>query len=215
MDVVTSIINFIRVASLQHRFSKHCWKTPKIKQSISSCMQKSNGSAELPGANGELFCQPIHHEATDTTTAIARIIASEVENLELEITKHQAQLVGLSTGLKIPRGRGSRFVTLHTGSARGFVKGSKLVYLAKKRSGDYHDEMDSTRWFGASLEPKRHIASNNISFLTKEMSSLIDNAFTQISEENWASYERHTQKVEEEMWKDDELKMMWNHSLSG
>ncbi|KAG8238012.1 hypothetical protein J437_LFUL015290 [Ladona fulva] len=39
----------------------------------------------LPGAIGELFCQPIHHEATETATAIARIISSEVENLELEI----------------------------------------------------------------------------------------------------------------------------------
>ncbi|KAG8212783.1 hypothetical protein J437_LFUL019749 [Ladona fulva] len=142
--------------------SKHCWKTPKIKQSISSYMQKFDGSAEvnalmqsnpekfskhieklsdslwlrdlasiaditeklnilnldlqgkdkdlaqmmgsgsndgicesfqsqtdimdsLPGAIGELYCQPIHHEATETSTAIARIIASDVENLELEI----------------------------------------------------------------------------------------------------------------------------------
>ncbi|KAG8239702.1 hypothetical protein J437_LFUL019393 [Ladona fulva] len=49
--------------------------------------------------------------------------------------KHQAQLAGLSTGLKIPRGRGPRFVILHAGSARGFVEGAKMVYLANKGQG--------------------------------------------------------------------------------
>ncbi|KAG8236786.1 hypothetical protein J437_LFUL018217, partial [Ladona fulva] len=40
---------------------------------------------QLPRASGELFCQPIHHEETENATAIASIISSEVENLELEI----------------------------------------------------------------------------------------------------------------------------------
>ncbi|KAG8238291.1 hypothetical protein J437_LFUL017046 [Ladona fulva] len=222
----------------------------------------------------------------ETWVNAGHTVSKELKDVNIK-TKHQAQLAGFSTGLKIPRGRGPRFVILHAGSARGFVDGAKLVYLAKKRLGDYHDEIDSTRfeeWFKSQLIPnigegsvivmdnatyhrrkpeqistssntkldmetwlkskdiaypersfkiellrivnsvrekytsyevdelakernivvcrsppyhcelnaiemvwsqlKRHIASNNVSFLTKEMPSLIDNAFTQISKES-------------------------------
>ncbi|KAG8239080.1 hypothetical protein J437_LFUL018304 [Ladona fulva] len=58
-------------------------KAFKAKLTLWMCQMRSKSL--LPGASGDYFCQPIYHKATETTTAIARIIASEVENLELEI----------------------------------------------------------------------------------------------------------------------------------
>ncbi|KAG8234997.1 hypothetical protein J437_LFUL013877 [Ladona fulva] len=46
MDVVTAIINFIRVAPLQHRLFKALLEDSGDK-TVSSCMQKSDGSAEV------------------------------------------------------------------------------------------------------------------------------------------------------------------------
>ncbi len=69
-------------------------------------------------------------------------------------TPKDAFLAGLSTGLKGPTARGPRFVLLHAGGKMGFIEGAKHVFLAKKNSGDYHDEMDSARferWFKEQL----------------------------------------------------------------
>ncbi|KAG8238540.1 hypothetical protein J437_LFUL018354 [Ladona fulva] len=65
-------------------------------------------------------------------------------------------LEGLSTGLKRQIGKGLRFVILSAGSDQGFVESARLVYPAKKNTGDYHDEMDSRRfeeWFKSQLLP--------------------------------------------------------------
>ncbi|KAG8227918.1 hypothetical protein J437_LFUL011846 [Ladona fulva] len=65
-------------------------------------------------------------------------------------------LEGLSTGLKRPTGRAPRFVILSAGNDQGFVENARLVYPAKKNTGDYHDEMDSRRfeeWFKSQLLP--------------------------------------------------------------
>ncbi|KAG8239745.1 hypothetical protein J437_LFUL017385 [Ladona fulva] len=51
----------------------------------------------------------------------------------------------LSTGLKRTTGRGPRFVILSARSDQGFVENARLVYPAKKNTGDYHDEMDSSK----------------------------------------------------------------------
>ncbi|KAG8228848.1 hypothetical protein J437_LFUL008344 [Ladona fulva] len=107
-------------------------------------------------------------------------------------TKHQAQLAGLSTGLKIPRGRGLRFVILHAGSARGFVKGAKLVYLAKKRSGDYHDEMVSRQieeWFKSQLLPNiaegSIIVMDNATYHSMNREQIPTSSNNKLDMENW------------------------------
>jgi hypothetical protein len=50
-------------------------------------------------------------------------------------------LTGLTTGLKHPTARGPRFVIVHAGGKNGFINDAKLVFLAKKNSADYHDEI--------------------------------------------------------------------------
>lgn len=223
-------------------------------------------------------------------------------------TPKQAALAGLSTGLKAPTARGPRFVIVHAGGNHGFVPNAKLVFLAKKNSADYHDEMDSDRfeeWFKTQLLPnveegtvvvldnasyhsrkqekvptssstkaemqswltskdieypdkslkiellqiinsvrenytryevdevgkvnnvtvcrlppyhcelnpiemvwsqlKRHVAKHNVDFKVSKMQELINNAFTSITSGDWQNYCRHVEKVEDEMWRADEL----------
>jgi hypothetical protein len=65
-------------------------------------------------------------------------------------TPKDAFLAGLTTGLKHPTARGPRFVIVHAGGKKGFIKN------AKGNSADYHDEMDSKRfekWFQVQLLP--------------------------------------------------------------
>lgn len=223
-------------------------------------------------------------------------------------TPKQAALEGLSTGLKAPTARGPRFVIVHAGGDHGFVPNAKLVFLAKKKSADYHDEMSSDRfeeWFKTQLIPnveegtviamdnasyhsrkqekiptssstkaemhswltskgieypdkslkvellqiintvrqkytryevdevgkvnnvtvcrlppyhcelnpiemvwsqlKRHVATHNVDFKASKMQELINSAFESISSKDWENYCRHVQKVEDEMWRADEL----------
>ncbi|KAG8229932.1 hypothetical protein J437_LFUL009189 [Ladona fulva] len=53
--------------------------------------------------------------------------------------------------------KGPRFIILSAGSDQGFVENARLVYLAKENTGDYHDEIDSSRrfeeWFKSQLLP--------------------------------------------------------------
>lgn len=60
---------------------------------------------------------------------------------------------------------------LHAGSEKGFVEGARLVFRAKKASGDYHAEMDGNRfekWFLEQLlpniEPGSVIVMDNASY---------------------------------------------------
>lgn len=220
----------------------------------------------------------------------------------------QAFNEGLTTGIKPPTSRGPRYVLLHAGSKNGFVKGAEMTFLAKKSSGDYHEEMDGPlfeKWFREQLIPnipqktvvvmdnasyhsrkqekipnnswtkpniknwltekdfyfeddylkdelldvvntfrgefdkyiidevakeaniillrlppyhcelnpielvwsdvKRYIAKNNIDFKKDSVKNLISEAYSQVSSEKWNSYVSHTVKVEEEMWKTDNL----------
>jgi hypothetical protein len=37
-------------------------------------------------------------------------------------------------------------VIVHAGGKNGFIKNAKLVFLAKRSSSDYHDEMNGKRF---------------------------------------------------------------------
>lgn len=66
----------------------------------------------------------------------------------------EAFLSGLSTGLKAPSGKGSRFIIMHTGSNDGFVSNACEMFEAKKSVGDYHGEMNGDSyeaWFKEKL----------------------------------------------------------------
>jgi hypothetical protein len=37
-------------------------------------------------------------------------------------------------------------VTVHAGGRNGFINDAELVFLSKRNSADYHDDMDSKRF---------------------------------------------------------------------
>ena len=49
--------------------------------------------------------------------------------------------VGLTTGNRIPPGKGGRIILVHAETENGFICDVELLYFGKKY-GDYHDEMD-------------------------------------------------------------------------
>ncbi|KAJ4425740.1 hypothetical protein ANN_27936, partial [Periplaneta americana] len=52
---------------------------------------------------------------------------------------------GLTTGNKMPSGRGGRVMLVHAGNENGCSPVAQLVYHGKK-NGDYHDEMTSVMY---------------------------------------------------------------------
>jgi hypothetical protein len=58
---------------------------------------------------------------------------------------------------KIPAGKGKRLIVLHAGTrSEGLIDGCDLVFLAKSKDADYHQEMNSVvflEWFENQLMP--------------------------------------------------------------
>ena len=56
----------------------------------------------------------------------------------------------------VPSGKGKRLIILHAGSSEGWIPGAELVFVGKKGSGDYHDEMNAAHfedWWKNQLLP--------------------------------------------------------------
>ena len=85
------------------------------------------------------------------------------------LTKITAQIMWLpndgSDAPKITSGKGKRLIVLHGGTRReGLIDGCDLVFLAKSKDGDYHQEMNSViflEWF----ENQLMLALNNPSLV--------------------------------------------------
>ena len=61
-----------------------------------------------------------------------------------------------------PSGKGPRFIIVHAMTTAGWVQGAQLVFQAKRRTGDYHGQMDFEnfrRWFWRSFLPPMPAAS--------------------------------------------------------
>jgi len=59
--------------------------------------------------------------------------------------------------VKRPSGKGRRLILVHAITVEGWVEGAKLVFQAKKRTGDYHGQMNFEnfrKWFFESLLPR-------------------------------------------------------------
>ena len=52
---------------------------------------------------------------------------------------------GTIVGVRKPSGKGNRLIILHAGGENGWVKSADLVFLSKKVTDDYHDEMTMMR----------------------------------------------------------------------
>jgi len=60
-----------------------------------------------------------------------------------------------AVGLRIPSGKGGRWIILHAGTKNGFVPEASLVFKARN-VGDYHDQMNAEtfeKWFQTQLLP--------------------------------------------------------------
>eukprot|EP00170_Pyropia_yezoensis_P003027 contig_12710_g3034 len=64
----------------------------------------------------------------------------------------------LRARLNVPSGKGGRIIIAHVGSrSTGLVKDAALVFIGKKKTGDYHGEMNSQvwlKWLQDSVLPK-------------------------------------------------------------
>ncbi|MCP4755619.1 MAG: hypothetical protein GY866_32550 [Proteobacteria bacterium] len=79
-----------------------------------------------------------------------------------------------------PSGKGPRFIIVHAVTKDGWVDGAELVFQAKKRTGDYHGQMNwdnFSKWFVDQLLP--NIPPNSIIVLdnAKYHNVLVDEAF--------------------------------------
>lgn len=97
----------------------------------------------------------------DETWVTAGHTASKVWVDTTVISSYDAFMRGLTTGLKQPSGKGQRLIVTHIGSEDGFIDGCLDVFRGKK-TGDYHEEMDGTRfekWFDTVLQkvPQRSV----------------------------------------------------------
>lgn len=58
-------------------------------------------------------------------------------------------------GIRVPTGKGGRWIILHAGTKNGFIPGAALIFKAKN-TGDYHDQMNSDsfeKWWTTQLIP--------------------------------------------------------------
>nr|XP_023024938.1 uncharacterized protein LOC111513011 [Leptinotarsa decemlineata] len=82
-------------------------------------------------------------------------------------SSRQAFIEGLSTGIKVPSGKGKRLIIAHIGSEDGFLK-EGLLSFESCRTGDYHEDMNSDvfeDYFGEMLK-----------FLSADSVVVMDNA---------------------------------------
>ena len=62
-----------------------------------------------------------------------------------------------------PTGKGERLIIINAMSSSGWVKGAKLVFQSKRKTGDYHGQMNAElfqHWFAEKLMP--NIPSNSL-----------------------------------------------------
>ncbi|XP_056629839.1 uncharacterized protein LOC130440599 [Diorhabda sublineata] len=90
------------------------------------------------------------------------------------LSARDAFIRGLSTGLKNPTGKGQRLIILHIDSENGFVE-KRLDMFQSKKTGDYHEEMNSDRfegWFQGilnKLEDGSVIVMDNVSYHSRKL----------------------------------------------
>lgn len=89
----------------------------------------------------------------DETWINAGYSKDKVSKDETVTSSREAFLLGLSSGLKNPSGKGKCLIITHIGNENGFVEGGLWTFESKK-GGDYHTEMNSEsyeKWFANIL----------------------------------------------------------------
>ncbi|KAG5898160.1 hypothetical protein JTB14_034015 [Gonioctena quinquepunctata] len=67
----------------------------------------------------------------------------------------------------------------------------------------YHCELNPIEMVWSQV--KRYVASHNTDFKHQTVEYLIEEAYRQVTKEQWSNYVNHVEKVEEDMWKVDNL----------
>lgn len=75
--------------------------------------------------------------------------------------------------------------------------------LTVLRVPPYHCELNPIELVWSQV--KRHVAANNQKYDVKLMEPLIQNAFKSVSKQHWKNYCQHVEKIEDHMWKIDNL----------
>lgn len=98
-----------------------------------------------------------------------------------------------------PSGVGPRLIVVHAVSRDGWIDGAELVFLAKKRTGDYHGQMNwsnFSKWFETQLMP--NVPENSIVVLdnAKYHNVFVEDAFpnsgsTKEELRNWLTRNDH------------------------
>ncbi len=104
-----------------------------------------------------------------------------------------------------PAGKGERLIIVNAITQKGWVKNAQLVFQAKKKTGDYHGQMDCdnfSRWFTNQLLP--NIAENSI--------IIMDNASYHNATEENSFPKANARKETLRNWLDDK-QIPWGEDL--
>lgn len=97
---------------------------------------------------------------------------------------------GLSTGPRVPTGKGKRSIVLHISSDKGFVEGGLLDFELKSTK-DYHEEMDGDRfleWFKdimPKLEPGSIVVMDNAPYHSVKLEKIPTIAWNKLQIIDW------------------------------
>ena len=108
-----------------------------------------------------------------------------------------------------PSGKGPRLILVHAMTRDGLVEGAKLVFQAKRRTGDYHGQMNFEnfcKWFTESLLPNIPASSLIVMDNAPYHNVYVDGMFyptTSVKKADLASWlqEHHPESFEESMIK--------------
>ncbi len=104
-----------------------------------------------------------------------------------------------------PSGKGERLIIVNAITQDGWVNNAKLVFEAKKKSGDYHGQMDwnnFSKWFSSQLLP--NIPKNSI--------IIMDNASYHNTIEDNTFPKSNSTKEKLRKWLDDK-EIPWGHDM--
>jgi hypothetical protein len=93
-------------------------------------------------------------------------------------TARHAFVNELTTGLKNPSGKGKRRIILHIGSNDRFLENGFFVFSSKKKTGDYHEEMNAAvfeNWFSdilPRLEEDAVVVMDNASYQSRKLENI-------------------------------------------
>lgn len=131
-------------------------------------------------------------------------------------SSRQAFLEGLSTGLKIPSGKGRRLIITHIGSSKGFVNGGLLEFESKSTK-DYHEEMTADvfeEYFSQMIELLPNdsvIVMDNASYHSRLVEKLPTSSWKKSDIVNWLTEKQIP--FESDMVKKELLVVVRQHKL--